>query len=170
MLRISDESYERVQDIIEDMSCCCEFEDDYDQWEDIAASSMASFLDDLDGEQLEMTVAALEKYIIDKADNDLNMAMGVKTALARYIRERIEYLDIHVVPDVKINTLNSSGSISMSRYELSPFSNIFFPSLITVFKPIFLPFNFSSEFICMKYLTKGKLSSIFFIFSFLLVE
>ena len=103
MLRISDESYERVQDIIEDMSCCCEVEDDYDQWEDIAASSMASFLDDLDGEQLEMTVAALEEYIIDKADNDLNMAMGVKTALARYIRERIEYLDIHVVPDVKMN-------------------------------------------------------------------
>ena len=49
MLRISDESYERVQSIIEDMSYCCEFEDDYDQWEDIAASSMASFLDDLDG-------------------------------------------------------------------------------------------------------------------------
>ena len=95
MLRISDESYERVQDIIEDMSCCCEFEDDYDQWEDIAASSMASFLDDLDGEQLEMTVAALEEYIIDKADNDLNMAMGVKTALARYMRERLEYLDIY---------------------------------------------------------------------------
>ena len=103
MLRISDESYERVQDIIEDMSYCCEVEDDYDQWEDIAASSMASFLDDLDGDQLEMTVAALEEYIIDKADNDLNMAMGVKTALARYIRERIEYLDIHVVPDVKMN-------------------------------------------------------------------
>lgn len=103
MLRISDESYERVQDIIEDMSYCCEFEDDYDQWEDIAASSMASFLDDLDGEQLEMTVAAFEEYIIDKAENDLNMAMGIKTALARYIRERSEYLDIHVVPDVKMN-------------------------------------------------------------------
>lgn len=103
MLRISDESYERVQDIIEDIGYCCEVEDDYDQWEDIAASSMANFLDDLDGEQLEMTVAAFEEYIIDKADNDLNMAMGVKTALARYIRERIEYLDIHVVPDVKMN-------------------------------------------------------------------
>ena len=103
MLRISDESYERVQDIIEDMSYCCEFEDDYDQWEDIAASSMASFLDDLDGEQLEMTVAAFEKYIIDKADNDLNMAMGVKTALARYMRERLEYLDTYVVPDVKLS-------------------------------------------------------------------
>lgn len=48
MLRISDESYERVQNAIEDLGYCCELEDDYEQWEDIAASSMASFLDDLD--------------------------------------------------------------------------------------------------------------------------
>ena len=101
MLRISDESYERVQDIIEDIGYCCEVEDDYDQWEDIAASSMASFLDDLDGEQLEMTVAALEEYIVDSTD--MNMAMGIKTALERYIRERLEFLDIYVVPDVKLS-------------------------------------------------------------------
>ena len=103
MLRISDESYERVQDLIKDIGYCCEVEDDYDQWEDIAASSMAGFLDDLDAEQLEMTVAALEEYIIDKADYDLNMAMGVKTALARYMSERLEYLDTYVVPDVKLS-------------------------------------------------------------------
>jgi hypothetical protein len=103
MLRISDESYERVQNAIEDIGYCCEVEDDYDQWEDIAASSMAGFLDDLDLEQLEMTVAAFEEYIIDKADDDMNMAMGVKTALARYLRERLEYLDTYVIPDVKMN-------------------------------------------------------------------
>lgn len=103
MLRISDESYERVQDIIEDIGYCCEVEDDYEQWEDIAASSMAGFLDDLDYEQVEMTVAALEEYIIDTADTDMNMAMGIKTALARYIRERLDFLDIHVIPDVKLS-------------------------------------------------------------------
>ena len=103
MLRISDESYERVQDIIEDIGYCCEIEDDYEQWEDIAASSMAGFLDDLDYEQVEMTVAALEEYIIDTADTDMNMAMGIKTALARYIRERLDFLDIHVIPDVKLS-------------------------------------------------------------------
>lgn len=101
MLRISDESYERVQNAIEDLGYCCELEDDYEQWEDIAASSMASFLDDLDAEQFEMTVAAFIEYITDKADEDMNMAMGVKTALARYIRERLEYLDTYVVPNVK---------------------------------------------------------------------
>ena len=103
MLRISDESYERVQDIIEDIGYCCEIEDDYEQWEDIAASSMAGFLDDLDYEQVEMTVAALEEYIIDTADTDMNMAMGIKTALSRYIRERLDFLDIHVIPDVKLS-------------------------------------------------------------------
>lgn len=103
MLRISEESYERVQDIIEDIGYCCEVEDDYEQWEDIAASSMAGFLDDLDYEQVEMTVAALEEYIIDTADTDMNMAMGIKTALARYIRERLDFLDIHVIPDVKLS-------------------------------------------------------------------
>ena len=103
MLKITDESYERVQDIIEDIGYCCEVEDDYEQWEDIAASSMAGFLDDLDYEQVEMTVAAIEEYIIDTADTDMNMAMGIKTALARYIRERLDFLDIHVIPDVKLS-------------------------------------------------------------------
>lgn len=103
MLRISDESYERVQDIIEDIGYCCEVEDDYEQWEDIAASSMAGFLDDLDYEQVEMTVAAMQEYIIDIADTDMNMAMGIKTALARYIRERLDFLDIHIIPDVKLS-------------------------------------------------------------------
>lgn len=102
-LKITDESYERVQDIIEDIGYCCEIEDDYEQWEDIAASSMAGFLDDLNYEQVEMTVAAIEEYIIDTADTDMNMAMGIKTALARYLRERLDFLDIHVIPDVKLS-------------------------------------------------------------------
>lgn len=103
MLRISDECYDRVRDIIEDIGYCCEVDDDYNEWEDIAASSMSSFLDELDLEQLEMTVAALEEYIIDTADSNINMAMGIKTALERYIRERLEFLDIYVIPDVKLS-------------------------------------------------------------------
>lgn len=103
MLRISDESYERVQNIIEDIGYCCEVEDDYEQWEDIAASSMAGFLGDLDYEQIEMTVAAMQEYIIDIADTDMNMAMGIRIAVARYIRERLDFLDTYVVPDVKLS-------------------------------------------------------------------
>ena len=103
MLKITDESYERVQDIIEDIGYCCEVDDNYEQWEDIAASSMAGFFDDLDYEQVEMTVAAMQEYIIDIADTDMNMAMGIRTALARYIRERLDFLDIHVIPDVKLS-------------------------------------------------------------------
>lgn len=103
MLRISDASYERVHDIIEDIGYCCEVEDNYEQWEDIAASSMAGFFDDLDYEQIEMTVAAMQEYIIDIADTDMNMAMGIRIAVARYIRERLDFLDTYVVPDVKLS-------------------------------------------------------------------
>ena len=116
MLRISDESYERVQNIIEDIGYCCEVEDDYEQWEDIAASSMAGFLDDLDYEQVEMTVAALEEYIIDTADTDMNMAMGIKTALSRYIRERLDFLDIHIIPDVKLGLDEDEDFEDTERY------------------------------------------------------
>lgn len=93
MLRISDESYERVQNAIEDINCCCVTEGDYNEWEDIAASSIADFND----EQLAMTCAAFREYIIDTEDSDLNLAMGIRTALARSLREMLEY--IGDVPD-----------------------------------------------------------------------
>ena len=96
---ISEEAYERVQNIIEDINICCETEDDYNEWEDIAASSIGSFVDELDIEQLKMTCEALREWIDDNSSNK-NMAMGVKTAFERYLRERIEYLDDYVVPNV----------------------------------------------------------------------
>lgn len=97
MLRISDESYERVQNAVEDINCCCVTEDDYNEWEDIAASSIAGFIDSLNDEQLAMTCAAFREYIIDTEDSDLNLAMGIRTALARSLREMLEY--IGDVPD-----------------------------------------------------------------------
>lgn len=97
MLRISDESYERVQNAIEDINCCCVTEGDYNEWEDIAASSIAGFIDSLNDEQLAMTCAAFREYIIDTEDSDLNLAMGIRTALARSLREMLEY--IGDVPD-----------------------------------------------------------------------
>lgn len=97
---ISEEAYERVQNIIEDINICCETEDDYNEWEDIAASSIGSFMDELDTEQFKMTCEALREWIDDNSSNKKNMTMGVKTAFERYLRERIEYLDDYVVPKV----------------------------------------------------------------------
>lgn len=33
-----------------------------------------------------------DKYIIDKEDTDLNLALGIKTALARALREMLDYI------------------------------------------------------------------------------
>lgn len=97
---ISEEAYERVQNIIEDIDICCVTEDDYNEWEDIAASSIGNFMDELDTEQFKMTCEALREWIDDNSSNKKNMTMGVKTAFERYLRERIEYLDDYVVPKV----------------------------------------------------------------------
>ncbi len=92
MFEINEESYERVNNAIEEIGYCCATEDDYNEWEDIAASAIAPFLEELNAEQLAMTCAAFREYIIDTADNDLNLAMGIKTALARTLRETLDYI------------------------------------------------------------------------------
>ena len=91
---INEASYERVQNAIEDINICCVTEDDYDEWEDIASSSIAAFIDDLNDEQLEMTCGAFMEYIEDTAETDRNMAMGVKTALERALKEMLDNMGI----------------------------------------------------------------------------
>ncbi len=91
---INEASYERVQNAIEDINICCVTEDDYNEWEDIASSSIAAFVDDLNDEQLEMTCGAFIEYIEDTAETDRNMAMGVKTALERALKEMLDNIGI----------------------------------------------------------------------------
>lgn len=91
---INEASYERVQNAIEDINICCVTEDDYNEWEDIASSSIAAFIDDLNDEQLEMTCGAFIEYIEDTAETDRNMAMGVKTALERALKEMLDNMGI----------------------------------------------------------------------------
>ena len=49
MFRISDESYERVTEILEDIGYACETSDYYEDWEDVARSSFCT-MDDLDAD------------------------------------------------------------------------------------------------------------------------
>ena len=91
---INEASYERVQYAIEDINICCVTDDDYNEWEDIASSSIAAFIDDLNDEQLEMTCGAFMEYIEDTAETDRNMAMGVKTALERALKEMLDNMGI----------------------------------------------------------------------------
>lgn len=93
-IEINEASYERVQNAIEDINICCVTEDDYNEWEDIASSSIAAFIDDLNDEQLEMTCGAFIEYIEDTAETDRNMAMGVKTALERALKEMLDNMGI----------------------------------------------------------------------------
>lgn len=86
MLRISDESYERVNSILEDIDYACETADYYEDWEDVARSSFC-VMDDLNSEQYEMTCAAVVEKITDLyAEESANYAKGYSSRIYRLSR------------------------------------------------------------------------------------
>lgn len=92
MMKISDESYERVENILEDIGYACEVEDEFEEWEDVARPSFETFLDDLDTEQFDMTCEAIIERINDE-DNE-NYAKGIRAAFVGYLEERLDYLAV----------------------------------------------------------------------------
>ena len=94
MLRISDESYERVTEILEDIGCACETSDYYEEWEDVARPSFC-VMDDLDAERYEMTCEAIMATLIDLNEENKNYAKGIHSALLGYLKERRDYLEFN---------------------------------------------------------------------------
>ena len=95
MLRISDESYERVTEILEDIGYACETSDYYEDWEDVARSSFCT-MDDLDSDRYDMTCAAVAEKIVDLyAEGDTNYAKGIHSAFQGYLTERRDYLEFN---------------------------------------------------------------------------
>ena len=96
MFRISEESYERVTEILEDIGYACDVEEEYEEWEDVARSSFASVLDELDTNQFDMTCAAISESIHDEYfEGNENYAKGIRTAFYGYLIERRDYLDFY---------------------------------------------------------------------------
>lgn len=92
MFTIRSEADERVMAAIEDIKAGCEVMDDYHEWEDIAASSITSVLEDLDDDQYDSTCSAFIRYIRETALEQKNLAYGVRSALIRAMNENIDYL------------------------------------------------------------------------------
>ena len=96
MFRISEESYERVTEILEDIGYACDTDDEYEEWEEVARSSFASVLDELDTNQFDMTCAAISDSIHDEYfEGNENYAKGIRTAFYGYLIERRDYLDFY---------------------------------------------------------------------------
>ena len=94
MLRISDESYERVTEILEDIGYACKTSDYYEDWENIARPSFC-VMDALDAERYEMTCEAIREKIIDLNDKNKNFAKGIHAAFLGYLKERRDYLEFN---------------------------------------------------------------------------
>jgi len=98
-MSINAESMERVQTALDDIIAGCEVEDDFNEWEDVASSSVSAVLEELDNDQTEMTCAAFRKYISDTAATNRNLALGVRAALIRALEETLDYLGEPEEPD-----------------------------------------------------------------------
>ena len=96
---------------------------------------------------------------------NLTYAVTALIFSAKFLLFSITPFEFDVVPDVKNNILNSSGSISISSKLLLPDSIRFFPKSIKCCNPTSLPSNFLSDFISIKYSTSGRSSFNFFISS-----
>lgn len=117
MFRISDESYERVTEILEDIGYACDTDDEYEEWEEVARSSFASVLDELDINQFDMTCAAIKERIVDEyVEGNENYAKGIRTAFSGYLCERRDYLDFYEDYD-KPELPDDADENGISEYE-----------------------------------------------------
>ena len=98
-MKINQESFDRVQIALDDIIAGCEVEDDYNEWEDVASSSVSAVLEELNEDQTEMTCAAFRKYISDTVGTNRNLALGVRAALIRALEETLDYLGEPEEPD-----------------------------------------------------------------------
>ena len=100
MFIIKSEADERVMAAIEDIKAGCEVIDDYHEWEDVASSSISSILDDIDDtDEYDSTCSAFIRFIKNTIDENRNLALGVRAALIRAMKEGMDYLDYAVAAD-----------------------------------------------------------------------
>ena len=92
MFEVRSEAHSRVLSAVEDIKSCCEIGDYYEEWSDIAASSIQAFLEDLSAEQLDDTCGAFREYITETAEENPNLANGIKEALTICLNEMLDYI------------------------------------------------------------------------------
>ncbi|MCM1330660.1 MAG: hypothetical protein NC253_14640 [Ruminococcus sp.] len=90
MFEVKSESHGRVLSAVEDIKACCEVQDDFHEWSDIAASLIQAFLEDLAAEQLDDTCGAFMEYMSECADK--NFANGIKDGLRICLNEMLDYI------------------------------------------------------------------------------
>ena len=92
MFEVRSEAHGRVLSAVEDIKSCCEICDYYEEWSDIAASSIQAFLEDLSAEQFDDTCGAFRDYITETAEENPNLANGIKDGLRICLNEMLDYI------------------------------------------------------------------------------
>ena len=117
MFRNKSEAHERVINAIEDIKACCEVDDHYNQWSDIAASSIQAFLEELTPEQTDDTCSAFLEYIEETRDENPNLANGIKDALMICLNEMKDYVSGSPVPYLSEDTEDDETAELIEIYD-----------------------------------------------------
>ncbi len=117
-IAINSESIARVNDAVEEIKSCCEIEDDYLEWYDIAQECMQQCFEDLNDEQIKITCAAWFAVINESECND-NFVKGIICALEMCVEELISLKEdfIDEVRDPDDNYDVSEAEEIKSAYE-----------------------------------------------------
>ena len=116
MFEVRSEAHGRVLSAVEDIKSCCEIVDYYEEWSDIAASSIQAFLEDLSAEQLDDTCGAFREYIAETAEENPNLANGIKEALTICLNEMLDYIgDVPEDDDSEDENYYSNYDMETSR-------------------------------------------------------
>lgn len=123
------EAHGRVLEAIDDIKACCEIGDYYEEWSDIAASSIQAFLDDLSAEQVDDTCGAFREYISETAKDNANLAAGVKDGLTICLNEMLNYMGADPEDDdsedkYSDNDRETAYLVSVIKSEIEKLANI----------------------------------------------
>ena len=123
---------ELVDEIITDLSYNADIKKDYyTEWNDVGASSMEAFLEQLDNEQLTDTVNGLINYAEDVYENEKaahNKAIGIRSSLEIALTEMYEFIhlrhdeltpdDFAQYDDITANDIECSNRLRCLRLNL----------------------------------------------------
>mgnify|MGYP000103980141 CR=1 FL=1 len=94
-VNITEEEYDRVSEALDNISCSCDLDEDYEEWWDIAKESITESFEGLERVQTYRTYAAWEEQINSMLSENPNIAKGLIKALTTAVKEYSDYIELN---------------------------------------------------------------------------
>lgn len=93
-VNITEEEYDRVSEALDNISCSCDLDEDYEEWWDIAKESITESFEGLERVQTYRTYAAWEEQINSMLSENPNIAKGIIKALTSAMKDYAKHIEL----------------------------------------------------------------------------